>query len=317
MKKLSAPMKNSLLFTTLTTLLVITACGSDDAWQQVDNTPEMFSFEGVWAFSPSDVWVVGSPALGQRAAAAHFDGQRWTASEVGTAYLAGIWAFAPNDIWAVGGDLVARYDGTGWKTTSLGEQGARDLQDIWGSSPTDVWAVGENGVFHWDGSIWQQQAHGEASGIWGASAENIWTVSTFDFKHYDGESWSTFELDLWGGNGDLWGFGADDVFLAADDEALAHWDGTAWEELRSDDVFGDLQTVWGSASDDMWAAGSFGEIARWDGKTLRSVRRQAMGSPYLMLFKAIHGSSATDVWAVGGMLGAEGNKGVIYHFAGD
>ena len=38
------------------------------------------------------------------------------------------------------------------------------------------------------------------------------------------------------------------------------------------------------------------------------------GAPYLRLFLAVHGTSSTDVWAVGQQLGVRGSTGLIYHY---
>ncbi|MCK5805605.1 MAG: hypothetical protein KAI66_22425 [Lentisphaeria bacterium] len=291
------------------------ACGSGSSIGEIHGAPEMFSYETVWAFSPTDVWIGGSPAmtLEQSTALVHFDGDEWSTTEVSPYHIASLWGFAPDDLWAVGNEYVLRFDGSSWQETSLNELGGNDLLDIWGSSPQDLWAVGESGVFHYDGTSWMRQSNYGANAIWGADPDAIWTISTFAFRHYDGTSWSEFELDLFGGDGKIWGFGAGEVFIAANDDSIAHWDGSSWSELSDDATFGDLNSVWGVAPDDLWFAGDFGEIVHYNGSTFREIDRQALGSPYLKQYHDIHGSSADDVWIVGGVLGAEGNYGVIYH----
>jgi hypothetical protein len=41
---------------------------------------------------------------------------------------------------------------------------------------------------------------------------------------------------------------------------------------------------------------------------------RAEGAPYLRLFLAVHGTSSTDVWAVGQQLGDGGSTGLVYHY---
>ena len=55
-------------------------------------------------------------------------------------------------------------------------------------------------------------------------------------------------------------------------------------------------------------------IAHYDGKSWRQVAHQKIGAPYLRLFLAVHGTSSTDVWAVGQQLGVGGSTGLIYHY---
>jgi hypothetical protein len=294
----------------LTLVLFVVACNGD-GFDELDNGPEMFSYNAVWVFSSNDVWIGGSPTLQQPVGMAHFDGKGWTPSETINGAVSGIWAFAPEDIWAVGGENVYHYDGNGWTTTSLRTQGARELSDIWGTSSTDLWVVGDR-FFHWDGTAWNPAGPGGASSLWGADKDHIWAMGTFDYFKYDGKSWSTFDLEIHSDEGDIWGFGSDDVWLAPDSERLAHWNGATWDIIENDDLIGDLATIWGSAPDDIWAAGSAGQIAHWDGSAWHSVRHQTIGAPYLQRFHAIHGSSSGGIWAVGQVLGAEGNHGIIF-----
>ncbi len=74
------------------------------------------------------------------------------------------------------------------------------------------------------------------------------------------------------------------------------------------------RVVWDPSPDDLWAVGSAGAIAHYDGKSWRQVAHQQIGAPYLRLFLAVHGTSSTDVWAVGQQLGDGGSTGLIYHY---
>jgi hypothetical protein len=100
-----------------------------------------------------------------------------------------------------------------------------------------------------------------------------------------------------------------------DSDTLAHYDGGAWTMVELDrDFVGDLGAVWGPAADDLWAVGSAGAIAHFDGDAWHQVAHQRIGAPYLRQFVAVHGSSSTDVWAVGHQLGEGGGAGIVYHY---
>ena len=62
------------------------------------------------------------------------------------------------------------------------------------------------------------------------------------------------------------------------------------------------------------AVGSAGAIAHYDGNSWRQVAHQKIGAPYLRLFLAVHGTSSSDVWAVGQQLGEGGSTSLIYHY---
>jgi hypothetical protein len=136
---------------------------------------------GVSAVSPTDIWAVGSYALGGIALTGltltmHYNGTAWTVVPSpnipgGTTFnpertvLNGVAAAGHNDVWAVGNIFttdgtngaakaeVMHWDGTAWKfvpdaaTTNL-------LSGVTAASPTDVWAVGVNGTEHWNGTAW-------------------------------------------------------------------------------------------------------------------------------------------------------------------
>ena len=95
---------------------------------------------------------------------------------------------------------------------------------------------------------------------------------------------------------------------------VARADRVQWQTIDTFDFVGDLAAVWGPSPDDLWAVGSAGAIAHFDGESWRQVAHQKIGSPYLRLFVAVHGTSSTDVWAVGQQLGEGGSTGFIYHY---
>ncbi|MBX3208405.1 MAG: hypothetical protein KF764_25390 [Labilithrix sp.] len=110
-------------------------------------------------------------------------------------------------------------------------------------------------------------------GIWGSSAGDVWTVgSSGAVFHWNGNAWGTHRLltdagqqkPLFG----VWGSGPNDVWVFAADE------------IRHSDGWNDAGTGWSTF-----------ELAGKTDKTLISE------------FRAVWGSSATDVWAVVGSTG--------------
>ena len=168
---------------------------------------------------------------------------------------------------------------------------------------------------NYDGAMWRGTNIGSSfsSSVWGSGPRDVYVLGTFDLLHYDGAQWSEVTLDAGAGDGQVWGTSASDVWVMTDSSSLSHFDGASWATVETDDFVGDLAAVWGAAPDDLWAAGSAGAIAHYDGSSWDEVTHQSIGSPYLRMFVAVHGSSATDVWAVGYQLGEGGSKAVIYH----
>jgi hypothetical protein len=292
-------------------VLGLCACGGD-AWGPVSGAPSMTVATDVWAFSATDVWVLDGGSTVYR-----YDGAEWSTMETpSTGGLGCIFALSPSDVWLCAGSEVLHYDGAAFAaldvTTPTGLDG---LTGVWASSPSDVFAVGDDAIVaHYDGSAWTRTLIDSNfnSSIWGASPTDVYMLGTFDLVHFDGSTWSPIELDGGAGDGQVWGTGADDVWVMTDSSQLGHFDGAAWETVETEDFVGDLAAVWGPAPDDLWAAGSAGAIAHYDGESWDEVEHQEIGAPYLRLFLAVHGSSASDVWAVGQQLGEGGSTALIY-----
>ncbi len=94
--------------------------------------------EGVFAFSPTDIWMVGSLPI-------HGDGQNWTMFDVRTTTdpnlsLSKAWGANTNDMYFVGrGGSIAHYNGSGWQKINSGTD--VKLLDVWGTGK-NVWISG-------------------------------------------------------------------------------------------------------------------------------------------------------------------------------
>ncbi|MFC1481274.1 hypothetical protein ACFL6E_03400 [Candidatus Neomarinimicrobiota bacterium] len=116
---------------------------------------------GVFALSPTDVWVVGDfqdydpPSL--RINAAHWDGTSWERRAAEPKPVANdVIAFAPDDVWMAAG-IPMHWDGSNWNNYHLWEMGVLSVTDggtisVWGTSSSDLYFAGRLGTFvHYDG----------------------------------------------------------------------------------------------------------------------------------------------------------------------
>jgi hypothetical protein len=296
----------------------LTACGGDDGdtggWSPAPGAPALTSAIDVWAFSTTDVWILdGGPAVHR------FDGQSWSTLETpSTGGLSCIFALSASDVFLCAGTQVLHYDGAAFAalgpdiTASIGLDG---LTDVWAASRSDVWVVGGDAIIgHYNGTTWSRTIAGSPfkTSIWGSGPSDIYAIDTFDLVHFDGSTWNEVTLDAGRGGSQVWGTGASDVWVMTDSSDVSHFDGASWQALETDF---DLAAIWGPGSNDLWGAGSAGSIAHYDGNAWREVTHQEIGAPYLRRFVAVHGSAATDVWAVGNQLGQGGSTALIYHRA--
>ncbi len=294
------------------------ACGGgskdeESPWIAVEGLPEAYLYGAVWSFGPEDVWLTADGAR-----VLHFDGSEWTEIVLETNdTMSGIWAFARDDMWMVGGDTLARYDGSTWTITDFTQEspGIEGLTSIWGSAPDDVWVVGtQSTAAHWNGSVWQRYiaAGTENTAVWGSGPSDVYVVGIFDVAHWNGNSFEEVDVGIHSAEG-VWGFAEDDVWAVDGNEEVAHFDGLAWTTTELD-VFGGPSTLWGLAPDDLWGVGSFGSIVHYDGQRWRELAAQEIGSPFLRSFHGIHGSSRSDVWAVGSQAGEDGLTPLLWRY---
>ena len=120
--------------------------------------------------------------------------------------------------------------------------------------------------------------------------------------------WSGAILDGLGNLNDIWGSSGSNIFVVGDNGLIIHYDGAAWSAMGSNTI-ADLSSVWGTSGDNVFAAGVYGfggVVLHYDGRGWSSVGEGPV--------KAIWGSSANDVWAVGPEHGVVG--GTILHFDG-
>ncbi|MCI0451193.1 MAG: hypothetical protein L0Z51_02240 [Candidatus Latescibacteria bacterium] len=92
----------------------------------------------------------------------------------------------------------------------------------------------------------------------------------------------------------VWGTSPNDFYVVGDRGCVLHWDGAAFTDI--DTGYSDEFTaVWGAGTDDVWfCARSI--LVHWDGAAATPYESPALPSG---TYYAIHGSSSTNVYAVG------------------
>lgn len=296
------------------------ACGGDDdsglpgGWTELTDLPDMSAPTDVWVFSETDVWV-----LDEGSAVHRYDGTSWSTLETpSTAALGCIFALSPTDVWLCGEQLL-HYDGSEFTAIEVPIPGI-GLTDAWAASPSDIFAIGGFAarVAHYDGDAWSatdlMYSPEINVSVWGAAADDVYVLGSSALHHWDGATWTEIEIQLDGpsGEGQVWGTGASDVWVMPGSNRLSHWDGSSWDTLETE-LVGEPTAAWGAAPDDLWAVGSPGSWSRYDGDAWQELAHQESGALYQRDLVAIHGLSATHIWAVGQEYGPE-FRPLIYRY---
>lgn len=274
-------------------------------------TQELYGVNDLWGTSIDDLYAVGmKPNLfASDGIIWHFDGNGWSpvSLEYSVPYLYGVWGSAPDDVYAVGQvGTILHYDGLDWMEVE--KSTVEDLFDIYGSGPNDVYAVGRaNRALRYDGSMWRYITEVEPEGarlIWAESSTRMIVVN--DHKNYflleDGKWVEKFisPVPAYTNINAIDGSGITDLYAAAY-SSIYHFDGIEW--TLSADSLASITSFYVAALNDVFAVGR-GTIYRFDGS-----RWNIMMKGTFPWFNAVWGSSADNVFAVGG-------NGVILRFDG-
>lgn len=197
-------------------------------------------------------------------------------------------ALAPDDVWVVGGErgksVVLHFDGTSWETMDPGLNEPLWWVHAFPGGP--VYVAGDHGaVARWDGTAWEIMDTGSPGttlfGIWGAAPDDVWAVG--------GPTQARV--------GDI----------EPEGDVVLHYDGTAWQRVEIQALIDkpasqgkQLFKVWGAGADSVFVVGDVGFALHYDGSAWKSV---PLPMPGEQLFTVV-GRSATDVYAVGSLLGS-------------
>lgn len=302
-------------------------------WNMI-TTPNVGSFGnvllGVAAVASNNVWAVGSYVNSNSISQTlieHWNGTSWsvvTSPNVGTSYnqLNGVSANSANDVWAVGysenapdgtfSTLVEHWNGTSWSVVSSPNPGLSGnyFYSVKAVSSTNVLAVGQalnnSGpdqplVEQWNGSAWSvvsTPTTTNSSVLQGVAATttNAWAVGqslapqtpgtqNFAQQTVNG-TWTTVSIPSVGT--------ADNTLYGA----LAISDSNVWAVgTNINATSGNNQTT----------------IEHWNGTSWSIVSSPNPGSGNNILV-GIAGTSANDVWAVGGFDNGHGTLSLVEHF---
>ncbi|MBX3215812.1 MAG: hypothetical protein KF850_27485 [Labilithrix sp.] len=226
--------------------------------------------------------------------------------------LTSVWGSGKNDVWATGsGGTVIHWDGVEWKPTVVPSETPLPVRDtfraLWGSGPNDVWiASATDRIYHSDGF-----ANGDATWVLTPSA----TLSDHDRRPLFA-AWGTSASDVRFGGGSSGVFDPEimEVILMNQVVRKPAAGAIEWDRAKgSATVYG----LWGSSADDLWLIGDNRPFGPQVATTLHGTRGSggdfvwtAVDSAATVILRGVWGSSASDVWTVGG-------SGTIRHFGKD
>jgi hypothetical protein len=279
-------------------------CGP--AWRTVAS-PNPGALHAISAFSPTDIWAVGSyytatpSGSAEQTLTLHWNGSNWAVVPSPNAstfnnILTGVTVVAPNDAWAVGSyntplgvvfTLVMHWNGTQWSLVTHPDpahNGSQVLHDVTARAANDVWAVGEWDagitqvlIEHWNGSAWdivEADQVGVLYGVSVVSAANVWAVGT------------RYGVTL-----------------------VLRWNGTSWAVVPSPNGSPDgnlLIDATVTTANDIWAVGyqyTNGQPTQtlaehWDG-TAWTIVLGPLVDPTGAVLQAVDAVASNDIWAVG------------------
>ena len=277
----------------------------------------------IWAASATNIFGIGTKTLLHSA-----DGVSWTARGSVGVSLEDIWGVSSTEVYLAGSNwssvagYLSRYDGKKLHTVDPQIKGYKlhpGFNGVWASSSTDVYLVGRvslaggggwvGAVLQYDGTSWRQLATGyrhQMTAVWGYGVSDFYAGSDGGrlVRHEAGQS---TEMDL-RPHGcvqiyNLWGASGTDVFVACGGVFRAQ--GSSVTKISA----APMRSVWGSSATSVVGVGKGGAAGRFDG-----VKWIPQASGTTLDLHGVHGSSSTNIYAVGGM--RDGYSGVVLRHDG-
>jgi hypothetical protein len=299
------------------------------AWT-AHKTPTTGDLFDVWGSAASDVYAVSFAfsTTGDSSSILHWDGSTWTPIDGVLAMnetASQVWGGGANDVWVLGDASLHHFDGASW-TNVAPELIVDDAGYSQPTAPLSGCSIGSGqsllvgtsgGLFRGTGVEFTELDTGSrisVSGIWGYSSVRLWVA--FDdgsLMQWDGNKLAQAPYPGDGYYAAMWGDGQTGLWFAGN--SIWYSDGLQpfmQTPIPSNVVIGGL---WGSGDGTMWAVGTSGDpvILRWDPSSDAGSRWTSMtvdagagldGGFITSALTAIHGSSATDIWATGDNGGA-------------
>ncbi len=235
--------------------------------------------------------------------------------------------FSEDDMYMRTGGKVYHFDGASWNRFYTGTYDLY-VRTMWMESDTSMFFGINEGdsavVLHYHDGNWTESRFFTTDylvGLHGTSADDIYAITTEEIYHFDGSSWSApiamggWETVTWKvvwceSSNSVWLLGAVDYASYV----ILHFDGSQWEEdLRVEWTY--LYALWGDDDGVMYAVGNTGMVGRQGVIFSKTENWHQETIPEVYKFYAIHGSSPSNIYAVG-RLNDGIDVGTVYHYNG-
>lgn len=287
----------------------------------------------------SAIWGTGQTlvAAGENGAIRRYRDGQWLAPEavVTTADLHAIWGNGPDELFVAGDEgTVLRSAGAVWKRLNTMPRGIlreqyRPQRFVSGLSQgrgrvfavDDITSQDEPGLWRYSGLQWDEftteLGNGLIRAVWGQGSQQVFVATgngqdSGAIWNYDGMLWSPM-VEVPASLNGLWGNRPDDIYAVGTRGAILHYDGTAWQDLGSAEVWdgetADLLGVWAVRTGDLvdvFVVGTAGTILHYHSGSGVWSRTPIDTTADIT---AVWGRSASDVFAVSA-------GGRIYHHDG-
>jgi hypothetical protein len=213
----------------------------------------------------------------------------WTEVVTGTTgELYDVYSLDAKNVFAVGkGGLIMKYDGTSWTTMPNPDPDKNNLRALWDGGQ-NLFAVGDRVDVYYDGTKWNQGYASTYSydftDVWAAtSGANLWATV---------ESTSTYSTYF---------------RYRAKTSPTGSWSSSSTSDFAGISFYG----IWGLSDGELYAVGDQGKIVSCIGTCTgySGTNWAEMTSPTSSNLRAIWGTSASDIFAVG-------FDGAILHYDG-
>lgn len=255
-----------------------------DSLLPIELTASVYSVNGIYGFSSSNVWVVGETAAGA--------------------------------------SLILNYNGTKWKDYSTND--GKALKCIWGASSKNIWAAGINTLFHFDGAKWEMfdffiPPQGvQILSISGLSSDEVYMVGGrndvmppidtmfYYLYNFKGSQWSIVDSTYITSYGSVWNFGVivkaigGSMYSASD--RMFKKEGDNWVIINDDPL---IFSLGGSSSENIFTAGIYGTAYHYNGTDWKK-----------LIIKEGFQESIFDVWTDGTeafMIASDGYRSFFIH----